>query len=105
MDILLNECLTSNNPSAIKGGLLGAAALIVATEGQNKDLLSKCISPILDSAKSPDGRIRLYAAESLLNIIKASHENCLAYFEKIFKTICILRTDMESDVNNVYPTV
>ena len=63
--------------------------------------ISLLLPPVLDCCDSGDTQGRLYACESLYNIVKAARGGILTFINEIFSSLCELYADVDVEVKEI----
>ncbi|XP_015791104.1 protein VAC14 homolog [Tetranychus urticae] len=95
---VLRELAASSNPNTRKGGLIGLSAMAIGLCKESKIYTSDLLRPIIASLFDQDSRVRYYACEACLNVIKALREDCLVLFHELFDGLSKISADPELTV-------
>lgn len=95
---VLRELAASSNPNTRKGGLIGLAAMAIGLSKESKGYTSDLLRPITASLFDQDSRVRYYACEACLNVVKALREDCLVSFHDLFDGLSKISADPELTV-------
>ncbi|CAF0751901.1 unnamed protein product [Didymodactylos carnosus] len=98
--ILSEHFVLSQNGNFRRGGLIGIAALAIATGKEAQRFRQYLVPPVLQCFLDNDPKVRYYACESLYNIAKVLRTVTLAYFNEIFDCLSKLVADMEPTVKS-----
>ncbi|CAF0730839.1 unnamed protein product [Didymodactylos carnosus] len=98
--VLSEQFVLSQNGNFRRGGLIGIAALAIATGKEAPRFRQYLIPPVLQCFLDNDPKVRYYACESLYNIAKVLRIVTLAYFNEIFDCLAKLVADMEPTVKS-----
>lgn len=103
--VLGRQMCLSPSPNTRKGGLLGLASVMIGFKnGSSVDppqaLLEEVVRPILTCLSDSDPRVRWYACESLINVIKVAKANILNLFDCIFDIMSKIIADPDINVRS-----
>lgn len=92
INVLGQDFSTSKDNNKRKGGLLGLAATSIGLGKDTDKFVEELVSPVLNCLLDPEVRVRLFASESLYNIVKVARGSIIPLFPRIFSALSRLVT-------------
>lgn len=98
--VLSKEFVSSSNPNAKRGGVIGLAATAIGLGKDSRVPLQTLLNPVLSAFKDPDSRTRYSACEALYNIVKMTRNTILQHLNEIIDILGRLVIDPDLNVRN-----
>uniref|UniRef100_A0A0X3NU79 Protein VAC14 homolog n=1 Tax=Schistocephalus solidus TaxID=70667 RepID=A0A0X3NU79_SCHSO len=95
------EFIPSCNCHVRKGGLIGLASVAIGLGRKAANYSDMIITPVLQTFRDTDARVRYFACEALYNIMKVLQTAALRYLNEIFEALSLATADPDASVRQV----
>ncbi|KAL7063199.1 hypothetical protein AAHC03_0638 [Spirometra sp. Aus1] len=95
------EFIPSRNCHVRKGGLIGLASVAIGLGRNAVNYSDMIITPVLQTFRDNDTRVRYFACEALYNIMKVLQTTTLRYLNDIFEALSLATADPDASVRQV----